>query len=54
MIAILLFSSLGMGGELILQNGDDYEGCEDTYVSDDKWQENNFGDAKILSLQGYH
>lgn len=53
-IIILIFSAFSFAEEIVLQNGDDYSGCEDTYISDDDWQNDNFGDETMTSLQGYH
>lgn len=56
LIALMLISiaPFTFGEEIILQNGDDYSGCEDTYISDDPYQTDNFGDETMCSLQGYH
>lgn len=52
---IFIITPLAFGVETVLQNGlNGYEGCEDTYLSDQNGQNKNYGDAKILSLQGYH
>jgi hypothetical protein len=54
-ILIFILSALTFGVETVLQNGiGDYEGCEDTYLSDKDGQNTAFGGADMLSLQGYH
>ncbi len=54
MVLIFAFSTFLSAEIITLQNGTNYSGCEDTYVSDDDWQNDNFGGSNILSLQGYH
>ena len=49
--------SMVLAETVVLQNGDDYDGCKDTYLSDDDGQDGqntNFGDKTMCSLQGYH
>lgn len=54
-IATMLFSSIVMANEVVLQNGlNGYSGCDDTYVSDQSGQNENYGEESMMSLQGYH
>lgn len=53
-VILMVFSWVISADEIVLQNDDDYSGCEDTYVSDDDWQNDNFGEETMTSLQGYH
>ncbi len=55
-IALILvtLAAFTFSEEVILQNGSDYSGCEDTYLSDQDGQNENYGEETMCSLQGYH
>ena len=59
LMALILFIGAGIvtAETIVLQNGGEYSGCVDTYISDDDGQDGqntNFGDVDMCSLQGYH